>query len=459
MNNHGKNHGPALHRALGTFAATAFVITNMVGTGIFTVPAYVRSATGNGLAALGVWTLGAAYALSGAFCYAELATRLPHAGGEYVYLTRIYGRLCGFLSGWVSFLVGFSAAIAAAALGAAAYASAVIPHFQSEKPLLDFGDWSLTAGSVAAAMLIATLSLFHCTGVRIGGRFQSLIAFSVIASIVLMVLGGLLSGHGDWGGITRGSPATGMWWVALIQVSFAYSGWNAAAYLAGEVVNPRRTLPRALIGGTLTVAIIYLSLNLLFLYAVPAHEWAPQIAVGSLAAEKLFGSSGAKAISAIVTLIIIGSVSSMVAAGPRVYYAMSRDGLSHPIFAQVHKNTGAPVFAILMQASVAIVLALSGGFRSLLIYAGSALSLFTALAVGALFVVPRPQDESSNIFRAPGYPITPAFYLLLTAVAFIQGLRESPLPTGAALLTILLGIGLYFVARANGWLQERETSS
>src|SRR5262245_28950359 len=172
-----KSKSQTLHRALGTFAATAFVVTNMIGTGIFTVPAFVRTATGNGLAALSVWILGAVYALSGALCYAELATRLPHAGGEYVYLTRIYGRLWGFLSGWISFFVGFSAAIAAAALGAAAYASTVVPHLNAETPLLSFAGWSLTHGAVAAALLIAALSIFHCTGVHVSGRFQTLIAF------------------------------------------------------------------------------------------------------------------------------------------------------------------------------------------------------------------------------------------------------------------------------------------
>src|SRR5262249_14601404 len=158
------------------------------------------------------------------------------------------------------FLVGFSAAIGASALGAAEYASAVIPHLNAQQPLLSLAGWSLSRGAIAAALLIATLSIFHCTGVHMSGRFQTLIASSVIAAILLMVIGGVATGGGNWSGITAGSQVTGLWWVALIQVSFAYSGWNAAAYLAGEVVNPRYTLPRALIGGTIIVAIIYLAL-------------------------------------------------------------------------------------------------------------------------------------------------------------------------------------------------------
>jgi APA family basic amino acid/polyamine antiporter len=450
-----KSHHHTLHRALGTFAAAAFVVTNMIGTGIFTVPAFVRTQTGNGLAALAVWVVGALLALCGALCYAELATRMPEAGGEYVYLTRIYGRLWGFLSGWISFVVGFSAAIAASALGAAAYASAVFPALDAQAPLLTIGYWPLTRGAALAALLIASLSAFHCTGVRVSGRFQTAIALAVIAAVIAMTIGGVATGRGDWRGVTQGGQTGGTWWVALILVSFAYSGWNAAAYLAGEVVNPRRTLPRALIGGTMTVGLLYLALNLLFLYALPADQWESNVSIGAVAAEHLFGASGARGISAVITLIIIGSVSSMVAAGPRVYYAMSRDGLAHAIFGTLHKNTGAPVAAILSQALVAIALALTGAFDALLTYAGAALSLFTALAVGSLYLIPRPSaEEAMRLFRVPGYPLTPAIYLTMVVITVIQGLRERPGPTGAALLTILAGVGLYYLARAGGWLNE-----
>jgi APA family basic amino acid/polyamine antiporter len=450
-----------LRRALGTWGATAFVITNMIGTGIFTVPAFVRTATGSGLSALAVWVTGAVLALSGALCYAELATRMPQAGGEYHYLTRIYGRLFGFLSGWISFLVGFSAAIAASSLGASAYAAKIIPFWNPEFVFFSIGNFQLTLGSVGAAGLIALLSAFHCSGVKPGGRLQGVIAGSVIGAIVLLFIAGLFSGQGNWQGITAGTASFGgLWWVALIQVDFAYTGWNAAAYLAGEVANPRRTLPLALAGGTITVAALYLLLNVLFLYALPGDAWEAKIAVGNLAAEHLFGSFGARVVSLLVTLIIIGSVSAMVAAGPRVYYAMSRDGLAHTVFAHLSPRTGAPIFAIVMQAAVAMMLALTGAFQELLIYAGSALSLFTALAIAALYFIPRHEDKDNpQYFRVPGYPFTPAIFILVTLLTFIQGLRESPRPTGAALLTILAGVGIYYLAKSRGWLREISESS
>ncbi len=443
-----------LRRALGTWGAAAFVVTNMVGIGIFTVPAFVRTATGNGLSALAVWVVGAGIALSGALCYAELATRMPEAGGECHYLTRVYGRLWGFLSGWISFVVGFSAAIAAAALGASAYASKVL-GFNPETSLIAAGGLKITWAAVAAASLIALLSVFHSSGVRPSGRLQTMIAGAVIGAIILFVIAGVGSGRGDWSGVLQGTSSSGTWWVALIQVSFAYSGWNAASYLAGEVINPRHTLPRALIGGTLAVAIVYLALNVLFLYAIPADGWKAMIEVGDVAAERLFGTDGAKIVSSIIALTIIGAVSAMVASGPRVYYAMARDGLAHSRFGHLNHRTGAPVIAIIAQAVVAMALALTGAFEALLIYAGSAMSLFTGLAVASLYLIRRDDPHHSpHVFRTPGYPITPAIYLILVLTAFIQSLRERPWPTGAALLTIVAGIGIYFIARSSGWLND-----
>jgi APA family basic amino acid/polyamine antiporter len=420
----------------------------MVGTGIFTVPAFVRAATGNPLAALGVWLAGAALALCGALCYAELSTRMPQAGGEYYYLTRIYGRLWGFLSGWISFIVGFAAAIAAASLGAIAYLGAVVPGWDREALMVG----GITQGSAAAAALVILLALFHSAGVRPGGRLQAILASSAVFAIIAFVAGGIASGKGDWQGLTHGSNPTGAWWAALIQVSFAYSGWNAAAYLAGEVRKPLHTLPRALIGGTLAVTALYLALNVLFFYALPADSWEATIAVGSIAAQRLFGDAGAKAVSAIIALTIIGSVSAMTAAGPRVYYAMARDGLAPAALGRLGSRSRAPVVAILAQASVAVTLALTGAFGALLTYVGSALLIFGGLTVAAVFVARHVGfQQQAEVFRVPGYPLTPIVFLILVVVSLVNGLIERPRPTGAALATILAGVLVYFIGRGSGW--------
>lgn len=447
-----KTAGLGLRRALGVWAAAAFVVTNMVGTGIFTVPAFVRTATGSGLATLGIWALGGLIALSGALCYAELATRMPDAGGEYQYLSHIYGKLWGFVSGWISFLVGFSAAIAASALAAASYAAQVF-NWDAQAPL--FNGIGISQGSAAAAVLIAALAYFHSTGIRHSGKLQTTIAALVVGAIVLLVFAGFATGRGNWQGIVQHSSPSGFWWVALIQVSFAYSGWNAASYLAGEVKDPRHTLPRALIGGTMIVTLLYLGLNLLFLYAIPADAWKPDVAIGKQAAEILFGKTGATFVSVIITLTILGSVSAMTTAGPRVYYAMAGDGLAPSIFRRLGRRGGAPTASILAQSIVAVLLVLTGEFGNLLTYIGSALSLMAALTVAGVWIVSRRQKTNGpNIFRTPGYPVTPALFLLVEVTVYIQGLKTNFWPTFAALLTIAVGIVIFYISRALGWLDD-----
>jgi APA family basic amino acid/polyamine antiporter len=421
----------------------------MVGTGIFTVPAFVRTATGNGLAALGVWLMGALLALCGALCYAELATRMPHAGGEYQYLSRAYGPMWGFVSGWISFFVGFAAPTAASALGAVAYASAVVPGFDPNQPL--FGSWPVTTGAVVAAMIPLFFAVFHSSGVRPSGHLQSTLMFTTIGAIVLFVVLGALSGRGHWGGVAAGAPTGGLWWVALIQVSFAYTGWNGATYLAGEVANPQRNLPRALILGTLIVAALYLALNLLFFYALPADAWHADVAVGKDAAERLFGPTGARVVSAIITFIIIGSISAWTAAGPRVYYAMADDGLAPPSFKYLGERTRVPVVSLFAQALVAAILALSGTYEALLTYVGSGLLLFSGFTVAAVYLLRyRNTHNDRQFFRVPGYPFTPAIFLAVVIVSWVQSLQERPWPTGAALLTLLAGFAFYLVGRAFG---------
>jgi basic amino acid/polyamine antiporter, APA family len=451
--------GPGLHRALGVWAATAFVVTNMVGTGIFTVPAFVRTATGNGLAALTVWAVGGLLSLCGALCYAELATRMPEAGGEYHYVTRTYGRLWGFLSGWISFFVGFSAPIAVASLGAAAYSFTVL-GLNPGAPIL--GESGITQGGVAAACLVAVLALFHSSGVRPSGWLQTTIAALVIGAIVILVIAGFSTGQGDWRGVSEGSEETPAgWWLAMIPVSFAYTGWNAAAYLAGEANNPIRTLPRALIGGTLAVTALYLALNLLFFYALPPEAWdatneSEKIGIGAVAARYLFGPVGEKFVGIIIAMAIIGSVSAMTAVGPRVYYAMSRDGLAPAIFSRLSQRSGAPTVATLVQASLAVLLALTGAFGFLLTYVGSALLLFSGLTVASVYVVRRKSVSGSMpYFRVPGYPVTPAIFLGLVVVVWVYGLRGDPEPTIAALATILAGALVFFIGRSYGWFSEK----
>lgn len=443
----------SLHRVLGTYGAAAFVVSSMVGTGIFTVPAVVRNATGSGIASLGVWLVGASLALCGAFCISELATRMPKAGGEYQYLTQVYGRMWGFVSGWISLFAGFAAPTAASALGAVAYAKILFPGWNPSAPVIAGLD--ITQGAAIAAAVALAMAIVHSLGVRPSGRLQTILAATAVGSIVLFALIGFATGRGHWSGVTQTSEASGMWWLALIQVSFAYTGWNAAAYLAGEVRYPRTTLPRALIGGTLVVVLLYIALNLLFFYALPPEAWKSDIAVGQLAAEYLFGSVGAKIVSLIVTITILGSISAWTASGPRVYFAMACDGAAPAFFRRLGKY-GAPVVGTMLQAVAAAIMALSGAFDQLLTYVGSALLLFSGFTIAAVYVARRKNiAHSGDYFRVPGYPVTPAIFIVMVVVSWVQSFREQPVPTTAALLTIVAGVAIYYLARAFGLLAEQ----
>ena len=442
-----------LIRTLGVLGAGAFVVTNMIGSGIFTVPAFVRVATGSALGSLWVWVAAGILGLCGALCYSELATYMPGAGGEYRYLTRGFGQVWGFLSGWTSFVVGFSAAVAASSLGVMAYLAPLVRGWDAEAPVLH--GVPVSQGAAVASLMVLVLTLVHCVGVRWSGGFQTTLATLVVASIGVMVLAGFASGAGSWSGLVARAQPRSNWWVALLQVSYAYAGWNAATYMAGEVRDPRRTLPRAILGGTLFVMVIYLLINALFFYALPEPEWEPTIAIGQRAAERLFGLRGSLGVSALIALAMFGSVSSMTAVGPRIYFAMARDGVAPRFMGRVSEHGNVPAAAIAAQGVLAAILTLTGAFEALLIYIGSSLLLFNALTVATLFVFRRRSGAAGpEVFRTPLHPLPALVYLGMTVAAWGNGLAAAPLPTGAALLTLAAGGGLYALGRNRGWFRS-----
>lgn len=441
-------HPDGLVRTLGPFAAGAFVITNMIGSGIFTVPAFVRVATGSAMASLGVWLAAGLLGLCGALCYSELATRMPRAGGEYRFLTEGFGQLWGFLSGWTSFVVGFSAAVAASSLGVTAYIAPLVEGWDPDT-LVGGG---VTEGAAAAAVLILALTAVHCIGVRWSGGVQTTLASLVLAAITLLLLAGFSSGNGSWSGLTAATDAESNWWVALLQVTYAYAGWNAAAYIAGEVARPNRNLPIAIIGGTTFVIVAYLLLNTLFFYAVPEARWEPTIAIGAVAAERLFGDTGALVVSGMIALAMFGSVSAMTAVGPRIYYAMARDGFAPRALSRTSARGTAPVPAIIAQGVLAALLALTGAFESLLIYIGSSLLLFNALTIATVFVIRRRGvGQGEGVFLTPLHPLPALVFIGITLAAWINGLIGAPVPTGAALATLAIGACVYLAGQRLGW--------
>jgi len=445
--------GPAtLARRLGPFDAAAIVISNVIGGGIFFVPVIVAGLTTSGWGMLGIWVIGGALAFAGAMAYAELAALRPKAGGEYVYLREAYGSLAAFLSGWTSFVAGFSGAIAAGTVALADYLGRFLPAAADKTPWyvlsLPYLSLSLTPQAIVAITAILGLSLIH---LHASGRIvHNLLAGLKVSALLVFVALGLSLGDGDFSQIASTQVAVvpaGGWLLALIPVMFSYSGWNAAAYVAEEIRDPGRNVPKALAIGTLGVIAIYLLLNVLFLYAMPISELAT-LQGGRLTdtvAERLFGFVAGNVLAIFTIISIAASVSAMVWAGPRVYYAMARDGVFLAAAARIHPRQRTPVLAIMAQALWSSVLVLSGSLSQLVAYTGFAVVLFSGIAVLSVFVLRFREPDAPRPYKALGYPLAPAVFVLASAVMVINEIWNSPGTALTGLAVILAGVPLYLL--------------
>lgn len=426
---------PAAKRRIGMTAATAMVIANMIGFGVFTSTGFMVL----GLQAEPIlfnWLLGGLLALCGAAAYAELGTMMPRVGGEYVYLSRAYHPAVGFLSGWVSLFAGFSAPIAGAALTFGEYLHAIAPALPR-------------TGSAVALIVVATV--LHMFDVSLGSRVQTGFTALKVMLVVGFIAAGLTFGDGDWANLDTALPAASSsvlapaFWVSLVYVSFSYSGWNAAAYVAGELDDPGRILPRALLLGTAVVTALYLGLNLTFLHAAPAEALAGKAEVGYVAAVHLFGEQAGRWLSTIIALALVSAVSAMVMAGPRVYTAMAEDRLFFRFMAR-RTAGGAPLYSVLLQGALAVLLVLLSSVRELIQYIGFTLSVFAALTVLGVFVLRARWPHASRPYRTMGWPVTPALFVALSSWMAVHLVREQPRPTllaggitiGSGLLAYLL---------------------
>jgi APA family basic amino acid/polyamine antiporter len=440
-----------LERRLGSADGAAIVISNVIGIGIFTTPGIVAELVPHPLAMLGVWTLGGLLAFAGATAYAELAARMPRAGGEYVYLRESYGSLAAFLTGWVSFVAGFSGAIAAGAVGLVEYLGRFAPSLADAqtRATIPMGlvNLEISPRAIVAIVVIFGLAWIHIRGLKVGRLLQNSLAATKVAALVGLIMLGLLFGQGSVGHFVQGSSVTaGSWIFALIPVMFSYSGWNAATYVAEEIRDPARNVPRALAMGTGAVVLIYLGLNALYLYTFSVTGFRG-IALGELAAERTLGSVGAVVISGVTIFIILGSMSAMMLVGPRIYYAMARDGLFFQAATQVHARYRSPAVAIVAQALWSAVLVLSGSFEQLLTYTGFTVVLFAGLAVTSLFILRRARPNDRTPVRAWGYPVAPALFSLASLLIVANAIREEPAVCAAGLLVIAAGIPVYGLLR------------
>ncbi|MEA3641382.1 MAG: amino acid permease [Lamprobacter sp.] len=437
-----------LARRIGLTSATILVVANMVGTGIFTTSGLVLAELGGPAALLLCWLLGGLFALTGALCYAELGAMLPRAGGEYAYLRESFGPLPAFISGWISLIVGFSAPIAAAAI---AFATYLLGSDRASWTILQVGGQNLISLSPITALActsVVLLSLAHYHSLQMGQGMQNLLTSFKVGLILAFVIGGFWLGEGSISHVTADATTGlggGQLAVALIFISFAYSGWNAAAYVGGEIRQPERNLPLALIIGTLLVILLYLLLNLVYLYALPAAAMAGILDVGSAAASALFGDKIGRLFGIAIAVGLLSVMSAMIMAGPRVYYAMARDGLFFRRFGQVHAVHATPAQAILFQGMIAIGMILIAAYDALLIYIGFTLSLTSILTVLGLMWLRRSRPNLPRPYRVLGYPVPPLLFIAGNLWITVYAVLSRPIAGMIGVATIVLGMLLYRV--------------
>jgi APA family basic amino acid/polyamine antiporter len=445
---------PELHRRLGPLDAAAIVVSNVIGGGIFFVPILVAGSVPDARGILFVWLAGGAFAFAGAMAYAELAALRPRAGGEYVYLREAYGPFAAFLTGWTSFVAGFSGAIAASSVALSDYVGRFIPAAGDDTPLLMIPlpavPLVVSRKTVVALAALATLTIVHVRGLGPGRVVQNALAGAKVAALVVFVAIGFAVGRGSGANlVAAGDPAVAGMLTAFIPIMFTYSGWNAAAYVAEEIRSPGRNVPLALGLGTVAVILIYLGLNALYLYALPARELAavPGGRLIDTVAERLFGFVAANLVAAFTIVSIAASVSAMVLAGPRVYFAMARDGLFPRVAGRVDPVTRAPVQAIVAQSIWSGILILSGSLAQLVSYTGFALMLFAGTAVAAVFVLRRREPDAPRPFRAWGYPWAPGVFVAAAIVMVVNELWRNPGTSAAGVVIIAAGTPVYLWMR------------
>jgi len=446
----------SLDRRLGPLDAAAIIVSNVIGAGILFTPPQVAASVPHPALFLATWLAGGALAFAGAMAYAELAALRPRAGGEYVYLRAAYGPLAGFLTGWTSFVAGFTGAMAASAVVLVFYLNRFIPGVADATPLfvipIPYLPLNFSRQTMVAISAIALMALVHLRGVGPGRLVSNVLATLKVTALLVFIALGFSIGAGSSANLQQSAgrvTSTG-WLLALVPLMFTYSGWNAAAYMAEEIRDPGRNVPRALALGTGAVIAIYLLLNLLYLYVMPVAELASvRGSVLDVVADKLLGARAGDIMGVVSIVSLAASISAMTFAGPRVYYAMARDGVFFPAAGQVHPRFRTPAVAIVAQAAWAALLVLSGSAEALTRYTGFAIVLFSGIAVGSVFVLRMREPDAPRPFKALGYPVAPAIFTVASLLIVVNAIVRDPGPSGAGVLVMAAGIPIYW------WVKTR----
>ncbi|HKX26503.1 MAG TPA: amino acid permease [Blastocatellia bacterium] len=455
-----------LIRGLGLSATTSLVIGTVIGTGVFLKTAPMAQDTGTPGMVMAAWVAAGFLSLAGALTYAELGALLPHAGGEYVYLRQAYGETAAFLFGWMRFVAGSTGSIAIISVGFATFLSAIFPltTVWAESTFTLLGQtikWQFGTKQVVAVAAIMTFSILNCLTVAFGGRIQSLLTVLKIGGIAVVVGGVFFFSHeADWSHLaTPAGTATwcgfGAFGTAMLAALWAYDGWCNMPMAAGEVKDPERNIPRALIFGMIVVILIYCLANLAYFYALPLKEvvtsnstaFRNELPVAAKAAVTVFGEAGGKIVSIAFILSALGALNGSLLTGARVPFAMARDGLFFSKIGELSEGTRVPVYSIMVQAVWGSVLAISGTFDQLTDYVVFALWIFYGLVTSSVFMLRRKMPDVPRPYKTLGYPVMPFLFILIALWLVINTLINRPVESVAGLVLIGAGLPLYFYYR------------
>ncbi len=432
----------------------SLTLGSVLGTAIFLTPADIAKSLPHAGLILAVWIVGGFLTLAGALTYAELGAMFPRAGGQYHYLKEAYGRLPGFLFGWVSFFVIMSGGVAAIGAGFGGYLGLFVPFLSNEHLLfsLPIGSqaWTVSGGQLGAALAVAALTAVNALGVREGATVQNLFTILKVGSLALFVVLGCLIAPPASPRLLAPLPAgpvAAPFGLALIAVLWAYDGWYNATFSAGEMRNPGRTLPRGLLAGTLAVALVYVTVNFVYMRALPLERLAASPQVGEAAAVALLGPYVSRLVSLAILVTMFGALSANILACSRIYQPMAEDGLFFAALARIEPKRAVPLASLVAQGIWAVVLVLSGTFEQLFTYVVFIeLVIFTATGA-AIFILRRTRPEAPRPYRAWGYPLVPAFFVAASAAVAVNTLIEKPRESIAGLGLFVLGLPAYALWR------------
>lgn len=438
-----------MNKKINARTASAFVIANMIGTGVFTSLGFQLLTTTSPVSIVLLWLIGGLTALCGAVVYSELGAAMPRSGGEYNFLSVIYHPFVGFLSGWSSLIVGFAAPVALACMALSSYVCNIFPSIPEM--------W-------LALGVLTVITVLHAFNPRIGITAQNLLTAAKLLIIATFIVVGFIvepGGASNFEGIGQFQPSelfTTSFAVSLIWVYYAYSGWNSAAYISGDIVNPRRNVPLALVSSTLVVIVLYVLLNVVFIRTTPIAEMAGEVEIGLISARHIFGTTGGNVVGLLIALMLTSSISSMVYVGPRVGVTMGED---HRLFRFLTRRNAqdCPSSAIWAQWAISALLILTGSFRVVTQYTGIIISLFALLTVVGVFVHRRRFPEAERPYRTHLYPLPPLLFGIVFVWSivylmfddfdqtFVSHSQDAPWTTIMSFGTLLIGAAIWWIEK------------